>query len=541
MTIGRKLVLCFAGLIVLMAALSVTSLTTIGAIKDGFDTAVEKTARKIIIADGIRTAASDMLAWQRGILVYTYEKDVASVERARQQFRVNAEIVSKSLEEIRPLLVDDEGRRLTDEIKSGHTAWVAGVGEMERLCAAGDPSAAGKYGADKVIPIYNSLARTAARLTEIQRNRLEQDKAEADTAAVRSRWLAFVLIALALGMGGLTLFVVRGISRGLGQVAGELNDGAEQVASAASQVSSSSQQLAQGASEQAASLEETSASSEEINSMTRKNTENAGTAAQLMANTAQLVEDANKRLDQMLVSMKDINTSSEKISKIIKVIDEIAFQTNILALNAAVEAARAGEAGMGFAVVADEVRNLAQRCAQAAKDTAGLIEESIAKSSEGSTKLDEVTASIRSITESSSKVKTLVDEINLGSQEQSRGIEQVAKAISQMEQVTQKNAANAEESASAGEELSAQSDTLRGIVERLTGMVGADGEASGARAATPRSRSATRHAAPARHTANLAALGAAVGHKPRAAAEREPAAAGAGKSGWNMEDGFKEF
>jgi methyl-accepting chemotaxis protein/methyl-accepting chemotaxis protein-1 (serine sensor receptor) len=169
--------------------------------------------------------------------------------------------------------------------------------------------------------------------------------------------------------------------------------------------------------------------------------------------------------------MNGINSSSEKISKIIKVIDEIAFQTNILALNAAVEAARAGEAGMGFAVVADEVRNLAQRSAQAARDTAGLIEESIAKSNDGKTKLEQVAKAVRSITESSGKVKTLVDEVKLGSQEQARGIEQVAKAITQMERVTQATAASAEESASASEELTAQSEALREIVVELAGMV----------------------------------------------------------------------
>jgi methyl-accepting chemotaxis protein/methyl-accepting chemotaxis protein-1 (serine sensor receptor) len=160
------------------------------------------------------------------------------------------------------------------------------------------------------------------------------------------------------------------------------------------------------------------------------------------------------------------------VAKIIKVIDEIAFQTNILALNAAVEAARAGEAGMGFAVVADEVRNLAQRCAQAAKDTAALIEESIVKSNDGKTKVDQVAVAIRAITEDSAKVKTLVDEVSLGSQEQTRGIEQVAKALTQMEQVTQQSAANAEESAAAAEELTAQASTLMEVVHQLSSMVG---------------------------------------------------------------------
>src|SRR5207302_458670 len=141
-------------------------------------------------------------------------------------------------------------------------------------------------------------------------------------------------------------------------------------------------------------------------------------------------------------------------------------------------------AGMGFAVVADEVRNLAQRCAQAAKDTAGLIEESIAKSTDGKSKLDQVAAAVRSITESASKVKTLVDEVKVGSEEQTRGIEQVTKAITQMEKVTQTTAANAEESASASEELSAQSETLRMVVARLNGMVGGGAAENGAHQAS---------------------------------------------------------
>jgi len=253
------------------------------------------------------------------------------------------------------------------------------------------------------------------------------------------------------------------------------------VASAAGQVSSSSQSLAQGSSEQAASLEETSASSEEINSMACKNTENSRSAADLVTQSQRKFANTNQSLDQMVVSMDEINSQSGKISKIIKVIDEIAFQTNILALNAAVEAARAGEAGMGFAVVADEVRNLAQRCAQAAKDTSALIEESIAKSNDGKTKVDQVAAAIRAITGEVASVKTLVDEVNLGSQEQARGTDQIGKAITLMEQVTQKTAANAEESAAAADELTAQSESLKEVVERLTAMVGG-GEAAASHA-----------------------------------------------------------
>jgi methyl-accepting chemotaxis protein/methyl-accepting chemotaxis protein-1 (serine sensor receptor) len=174
----------------------------------------------------------------------------------------------------------------------------------------------------------------------------------------------------------------------------------------------------------------------------------------------------------MVGSMQEINASSDKIARIIKVIDEIAFQTNILALNAAVEAARAGEAGAGFAVVADEVRNLAQRSAQAAKDTAGLIEESIAKSHDGKAKLELVAQGIHDITATVTQIKSLVDRVHAGSTEQARGIEHIAKSVGDMDQVTQKAAAHAEQSASAGEELSAQALSMTEIVEKLSALVG---------------------------------------------------------------------
>jgi methyl-accepting chemotaxis protein/methyl-accepting chemotaxis protein-1 (serine sensor receptor) len=220
--------------------------------------------------------------------------------------------------------------------------------------------------------------------------------------------------------------------------------------------------------------------------MAQKNTENSAAAADRVTESGQMFANANQSLDQMVVAMGEINTQSDKISKIIKVINEIAFQTNILALNAAVEAARAGEAGMGFAVVADEVRNLAQRCAQAATDTAALIEESITKSNEGKVKVDRVAVEIQAIAEKSAQVKTLVDQVNLDSREQARGIEGIGNAIAQMEQVTQGTAASAEESAAAAEELTAQSETLKDIVGNLTTMVGGGDGYAARRSATSR-------------------------------------------------------
>lgn len=259
-----------------------------------------------------------------------------------------------------------------------------------------------------------------------------------------------------------------------------LSGAAGQIEAAAAQVSSSSQSLAQGAAEQAASIEETSAATGEINAMSQRNQENSRSTANIVSDVATRFEGTNTSLNNMVAAMKDIHASSQQVSRIIKVIEEIAFQTNILALNAAVEAARAGEAGMGFAVVADEVRSLAQRSAQAAKDTAALIEDGMSKSSVGAALVNRVADEIGSITAESAKMKGMVDEINTGSQEQYKGIAQVSKAIQQMEQVTQSNAAAAQETAAAAEELTAQAELLRKIVERLAVLSGAKEQSASA-------------------------------------------------------------
>jgi methyl-accepting chemotaxis protein/methyl-accepting chemotaxis protein-1 (serine sensor receptor) len=205
--------------------------------------------------------------------------------------------------------------------------------------------------------------------------------------------------------------------------------------------------------------------------MAQSSTQNCGSTAELVSMSQTKFVLTNQSLAELTLAMDEINSSSTKISKVIKLIDEIAFQTNILALNAAVEAARAGEAGMGFAVVAEEVRNLSQRCARAASDSAAMIEESISKCVSGKTKLDDVTNAIRAVTDESTKVKVLVDQINVGSAEQTRGISQIARAISQMEKVTQTSASNAESSAAVAVALNTESESLNEIVRILSGVV----------------------------------------------------------------------
>jgi len=253
----------------------------------------------------------------------------------------------------------------------------------------------------------------------------------------------------------------------LNDVLSQVSTAVDQVSSGARLVSDSSQDVSQGATEQASSLEETSASMTEIGSQSRQNSENASQANQLASTSKSAAETGNTQMKQMLAAMVDINDSSGQISKIIKVIDEIAFQTNLLALNAAVEAARAGVHGKGFAVVAEEVRNLAQRSAKAAEETTELIEGSVSKVKNGTQIAQETDKALKEIVDSITKVTDLVGEIANASHEQVSGIEQINSALEQIDQVTQSNTASAEESASASEELSGQSAELKQMIGKF--------------------------------------------------------------------------
>ena len=308
--------------------------------------------------------------------------------------------------------------------------------------------------------------------------------------------LALGLAALAIGAAGAFL-TGRSIARPIDKATLELDTCSEETTSAAKQVSNSSIKLAEGSTEQAASLEETSASLEEMASMSKRNADSATKANVLAAAARSAAEAGAGDMGTMGVAMGQIKASSDDIAKIIKTIDEIAFQTNILALNAAVEAARAGEAGAGFAVVADEVRSLAQRAAGAAKETASKIEGAIGKTAQGVEISTKVAVRLNEIVEKIRQVDTLVAEVATASKEQESGVAQINTAIRQMDQVVQTNAAGAEESAAAAEELNAQSVTLRGTVAALRGLV--TGKAAPIPAPMLRQAASTSSSKPARN------------------------------------------
>ncbi|MFP4355557.1 MAG: methyl-accepting chemotaxis protein [Phycisphaerae bacterium] len=283
----------------------------------------------------------------------------------------------------------------------------------------------------------------------------------------------FIVLGSGLVLASVIWFLLaKSLAGGIGGVVSQLRQSAGEVNSGAEQVSGASQALASGNSQQAASVEETSASIEEMTSMIKQNATSADQTRELSTQASANASQGAEAMKRMSTAIDEIKSSSDETAKVLKTIDEIAFQTNLLALNAAVEAARAGEAGKGFAVVAEEVRNLAQRSAEAAQNTAGMIERSVQNADNGVSLCKEVSASLDEINTKTAEVNELVSQIAGACSEQATGIDQINTAVSQVDQVTQSNAATAEESAAASEQLSAQAEQLNALVERLQEIVG---------------------------------------------------------------------
>ena len=476
MTIGQRISIFCGVSVILVAATGGNSLLRLHFLNETVQALAGKSLPAIHSIGKISGIAKDIRGNIRGHITADSSEDKAKAERdllkIEQDLRTEIQDYQKSVS-------SDEQRALFAQVPEGLQNEIRTAARIQSLSRGGKRAEAMELFRSGTMPAFLEVQKAIDRVVAFDRQQGNRNAAMAEASSYGGKiWTLALLIFSVLCCGAIGWYTVHGVSVVLRRSLNELTSASSRTGATARTLSSSAQSLAQGASQQAAAIDETSASTEQIRAMIMNSAERSRHAANGMAEAAQSVDEANRTLGQMLVSMDAINASSARISKIIQVIDEIAFQTNILALNAAVEAARAGEAGAGFAVVADEVRNLAQRSAQAARDTAGLIEESIVGTNAGKTRLDQVALFVKSIVNSVTKVKGLVDEIGSSSEEQNRGIQEMARAISQIGQVTQAAAASAQENAAVGDELGAQSETLRQVIGHVGALIGGVGQRS---------------------------------------------------------------
>jgi methyl-accepting chemotaxis protein len=411
--------------------------------------------------------AKDVMNLGNDTRVKTFKAQALRQPAMIRDAQMNFDSIEAKFRELSRITRGDKDIASIDEVKkaaAGYSAAMAGfAGKWEELQRLGKQrDANGRAMLEATEMLEQAGMKHTSRLSGMAVNKLNRASTIMGVG---------LLAALVLG-AAIAYFTTRGIVRPLDNIIRGLTQASDEVAAASTQLSTSSQQLAEGSSQQAASLEESSSSLNEMSSMTRRNADNAEQADRLMSETTEAVERANTRMVQLVQSMEHMSNAGTETRKVIKSIDEIAFQTNLLALNAAVEAARAGEAGAGFAVVADEVRGLAMRAAEAAKETAELIDDSILRIQESAELVNQTGADFEKVATCNGDACTLVREISEASSEQAQGISQLNSATSELDTVTQQNAATAQESASASQQMSMQSRHMKDFVGELMGIIG---------------------------------------------------------------------
>lgn len=469
-TIARRIILGFTAVILTAIALGAFAYIRLVTIKRGTTEIARQSVPGLLAIGGIESLARQNYS---ATLKYVAAKTAGERAALMSVIQTNITRINTLTNDYAATIEQPQARELFEGMLKARAAYVPAFKTVCQMIDEGKAAEAVAYFQTQVEPASSGFmsAIEAAVAQNKAATTLVTTRIDDSTRSAQNGILAGLGAAVAAAVA-MSLIIILAINRVLTTVATTLDQGAGELAAAAGEVAAASQSLAEGNSEQAASLEETSASLEEMASMTRRNAEDAANAKELANQTRAAAEAGATDMRAMNTAMEAIKTSSDNIAKIIKTIDEIAFQTNILALNAAVEAARAGEAGMGFAVVAEEVRNLAQRSAQAARDTAERIEDSIRKSEDGvgisakvAQALEEMVAKVRAMDQ-------FVAGIAAASSEQSQGISQVNQAIGQMDKVTQSSAASAEETAGASEELNAQAVAVSESVAELMRLTG---------------------------------------------------------------------
>ena len=454
------------------------------------------TARSAELSERLLPGLESLAGLQEATLKYNLAnlefvtgRDEETQARKLAQAAVHRKAIDARAAELASRLDSAGARPLQEQVTGALKAYDQSIARLQKSLKASEFEEAMKILDGDVTRNYGAIEHALSELSRFVFDLSNHNGQATQDILDRNLRTTLVLSTTIAGLALLAVALVQWlslrISRNLGRISGTLSTVAEDMQGKAGGFTATSSRLADGASQQAASIEETSASLEEITSMTRRNAESANNAKQVATATRASVDQGTAGMQRMTGAMDGIKTSSAEISKIIKTIDEIAFQTNILALNAAVEAARAGEAGAGFAVVAEEVRALAQRSATAARETSDKIEVALQKSDEGARTSAEVAGMLAQIVDQVRKMDALVGEIASASGEQSQGLEQITKAMTEMDRVTQSNAASAEESASVAHELSAQSAELGAAVGQLNVFTGAEVQRAVRYAETP--------------------------------------------------------
>lgn len=506
MKIGTKMIVGYLIVALLAGAVGVVGIININSISDADTHMYEKMTvplgELILVAESFQRMRGNV----KDIIL---AESAAEIQDYSERIKTRNEEFSTNFDKFSSTLLTEEGKQLTQSVKENKLKYDAVVTRIIDYVKAGNKEAGLALMKGEDYDLGTLIENDYRRLMEIKVTVADQTATDNTQLASTSTKTTVIILIAAMAISMLLGFFISSsikkpinkmvdaskrmadgdldvqidvnskdeigilasafsaMANNINEVMTNINAASEQVASGSRQVSDSSMALSQGATEQASSIEELTASVEEIASQTRLNAENATEASSLAEHAKVNATKGNDQMKLMLKSMDEINDSSNNISKIIKVIDEIAFQTNILALNAAVEAARAGQHGKGFAVVAEEVRNLAARSANAAKETTDLIEGSI-KKVEGGTKIaNETAVALTQIVEGIERVSNLVGEIAVASNEQAQGVDQINQGIGQIADVVQTTSATSEETAAASEELSSQAEMLKHQVARF--------------------------------------------------------------------------
>ena len=470
-TISRRIISGFICLLLILLALGTFCLWQVNGLRNNIEGLADNSLPSVLVLGQCDSLRRNAMIKMSSYLVAT---NVETREVIGKQMEALRARVDENLSKYGTLLADEHERQLFEAIKRTHAEFVTARHQLMELVRLGKSAEdVNNYYVANLFPRFE-VAEKALEDAIDYNNKLGMESGDAGKANAHTsvRLITFILTIAIFVTALLALLVVRSIKKSLEQITASLDQGSFDTASASQQVANASQALSSGASEQASSVEETSTSLEEMSSMIQATAENAQKAKTLASETRVVAESGSRTMIEMVEAMAEIDSSSAQVAKIVKNIDEIAFQTNILALNAAVEAARAGEAGAGFAVVADEVRSLAQRSAAAAKETADKIEAAIASSRKGSQCTARVGDSLTQISAKVTATDLLVGEIATAAREQSQGIEQINKAVGQMDKVSQSNASSAEKIASAAEQMDARAKIMKEQVLKLRQLVG---------------------------------------------------------------------